>query len=248
MANNPQAAPPPSNLQNYPPAAGWQPPPGGYPSYDPRANPQSMPQPLAGVSPYAFPGWVNSLPTDILPMTGALYVGAPGAQVLLGRTVGGIDWDPGRAIEDVKYDGLRAGVRGLQWGTDFKSIIKTKLITFSGNSIPTYEPGVVSASGSGSVATYWQAFPASTLFSPGAYINDLSAIWKRTDGSLFRVRLHIAICMKYKLTSKDKMPVEVDTEFHGNVDPTVVNPATGVLYTTDDAPYILEALPSGATP
>lgn len=195
----------------------------------------------------AFPGWVATLPVDILPNSGAIYLGAPGSQILLGRTMGGINWDPGRGVDEIKFDGKRAGVRGMDWITDYKSVIKTKMLSYSAAVFTQLEPGIISASGSGSVLTYWTAATASTPFGVGSYLQDLSAVWRRADLSFFRVRLHWALVTKYTVNAKDKAPAEIDCEFEGRVDPTTINPATGALYTTDDAPYILEAIQAGGT-
>lgn len=195
----------------------------------------------------AFPGWSATLPTDILPNSGAIYLGANGSGLLLGRTVGGITFDPGRSVEPIKFDGLRAPVRGLHWITDYKAMIKTKLIQFSSTTFTDLEPGWASASGSAGVSTYYTLQQASTLFAPGSYLTDVRAIWKRSDGSYFQIRMHYALVEKYTLAAKDKNIAEIDAEFHGVVDPTQTNPATGTTYTTDDAPYMFESLYSNAT-
>lgn len=195
----------------------------------------------------AFPGYPTTFPTDILPNTGAIYIGANGTGNLLGRTRGGIKFDPKRNVEPIKFDGLRAPVRGLHWITDYASMITTKLLQFSSTVFTQLEPGILSASGTGIVSTYYTALGASVPFAAGSYLTDLRAIWKRSDNSFFQVRFHYALVTKYDLVSKDKDIVEVDTEFAAVIDPTQVNPATGVNYTTDDAPYILESIYSGST-
>jgi|SRR5581483_9578997 len=195
----------------------------------------------------AFPGYPTTLPTDILPNSGAIYLGANGSGVLLGRTRGGIKFDPKRAIEPIKFDGLRAPPRGLHWITDYASTIDTKLLQFSSAVYTQLEPGILSASGSGIVSTFYTALGASLPFAAGSYLTDLRAIWKRSSGAFFQVRMHFALCMKYDLVSKDKDVVEVDASFVGCIDPSQTNPATGVTYTTDDAPYVLEEIYAGST-
>lgn len=190
----------------------------------------------------AFPGWVSTLPQDILLDSGAIYLGANGSGALLGRTLGGITFDPGRTIKDVDFDGMRAPVKGLQRIVDYKSVIKTKLLSYNAPEFTTLEPGFASASGSGIVATYYTLYGASQYFTSGSYLSDVRAVWRRSDGSFFQVRFHIALAYKYTIVAKDKTAAEIDCEFHALVDPTTTNPATGTTYTTDDAPYLLEAI------
>lgn len=195
----------------------------------------------------AFPGWSPTLPQDILLDSGALYIGPIGSGVLLGRTMGGISWDPGRTIKDVDFDGMRAPVKGLQRITEYKSILKSKILQFNATEFTQLEPNFTSASGSGAVSTYYVPSIASAFYPAGGYLADVRAVWRRADNSFFQIRMHIALCYKYTIAAKDKTAAEVDVEFHGLIDPTAINPATGATYTTDDAPYILESLYAGST-
>jgi hypothetical protein len=195
----------------------------------------------------AFPGFPTTLANDVLLDAGALYMGAIGAGVLLGRTSGGLKFEPGRTIEDMNFDGKRAGIMGLQRITDYKSTISGKLLSYGISNTQIVEPGIVSASGSGAVSTVFSMQQASSWFAAGAYLTNVRAIFRRSDGTYVQIRFPYAICMKYSITTKDKLPAEIDFEFQALLNMSVVNPFNGNAATTDDAPYGIEYLLAGST-
>jgi len=195
----------------------------------------------------AFPGWVTTFATDIMLDSGALYVGANGSGVLLGRSLGGLSFDPGHTIESVEFDGARAWVKGLQHITDYKTSIKGKMLQFGAGTIVNVEPGLTSASGSGIVSTYYTPLGASQLFAATSYLANVRLVFRRADLSFLQFRLPVALCTKYNIITKDKKTAEIDVTFEACLDMTVNNPFTGVAATTDDPPYGIEAIYAGST-
>jgi hypothetical protein len=194
-----------------------------------------------------FPAWVATLPQDVLLDAGALYLGANGSGVRLGVTLGGITFDPGRTTEEMNFDGKRAGVMGLDRLTDYKTMIKGKLLSYGAANTVYVEPGITSASGSVGVSIVYTMQGASAFFAAGAYLTNLRAVFRRSDLSYVQIRIPVALCTKYTIVTKDKAPAEIDFEFHARLNMGVVNPFTGNAATTDDAPYGIEYLLSSAT-
>lgn len=195
----------------------------------------------------AFPGWLSTFPTDILLDSGALYLGANGSGVLLGRSRGGLTFDPGKITAHVDFDGKRADVMGLHHITSYEAMIKGKILNFGSSEYVNYEPGITSASGSGIVSTVYTMQEASELYVAGDYLSNVRLIFRRSDLSFWQVRFPYAICRKYSLVSKDKDAAEIDVEFAAVLNLTVTNPFTGNQYTTDDAPYGFEAIYANST-
>lgn len=195
----------------------------------------------------AYPGWNTTFPNDIILDSGALWVGANGSGSLLGRSRGGLTFDPGRQIEAISFDGMRAEIEGLHHITAYNTMIKGKMLSFGSNMLPVLEPGLQSASGSGIVSTVYSMQGASQLFPTSAYGTDIRLIYRRSDLSYVQARMHKWLCKKYTIVSKDKDAAEIEVEFHGLLDMSSVNPYTGAASTTDDAPYAIEYIYSGST-
>ena len=194
-----------------------------------------------------FPGWVNTFANDILLDSGALYMGAVGAGTLLGRSTGGLSFDPGHTVEHIEFDGKRADIVGLHHITDFKALIKGKLLQFGNTILPVLEPGLTSASGSGSVTMIYIPRTASQLFDVGSYVQNIRLIFRRQDLSYIQFRFAWGICQKYTVTTRDKRAAEIDVEFAAALNMSANNPFTNQQATTDDAPYGIELLAAGST-
>lgn len=201
----------------------------------------------------SFPPWDGNLPTDILVDVGALCIGANSVTPppLLGRTKGGLTFDPARDVKAEDFDGMRAVPVGMDRVTNYASTIKGKFLQVGHLTLSTIEPGLGSLSGSGQVATVYAPKTSSAFFVAGDYLTDLRLIYRRAPGAasaFFQIRFHKALVMKYNIVGKDKTALEVDCEFHARIDMTAANPFNSAVATLDDPPYLLEELYAGAFP
>lgn len=199
--------------------------------------------------PVAFPAYPSTFATDILPDTGALYIGANGSNPpRLGITKGGLAFDPGRKITHVMPDGFRSPVKLLSRNTDFLAKISGKFVSAGTGNFTVLEPGISSAAGSGNVALIFAMQQASLFYQPGSYVTNVRLIFMRTDNSFFQVRFPAAICEKYKVTTKDKDIAELDVEFTAVLDTTVAtDPFTGLAPNLNTPPYGFETMLSSIT-
>jgi len=198
----------------------------------------------------SYPGWDGNLPTDILPDTGALYVGANTLTPppLIGRSKGGLSFDRGVTVTHEEFDGMRSPVVGLSRITKYDAKIKGKLVQFGHTPLGLMEPGLQSVSGSGQVSLVYFAKPASQFYQPTDYGTDLRLTFRRPAGTFVQVRFHKFLCIKYAPAGKDKTLVEFDVEFDACLDMSAVNPFTGATATLDDCPYGIEEMLAGAFP
>lgn len=196
----------------------------------------------------AFPGYPPTFPQDILLDAGALYLGPNGSGACLGRTRGGLTFDPSRSLAHVGFDGERAPIVGLHHITSYQSSIKGRILQYNATQFTTLEPGVNSQSGStGGINMIYYMQQASVLLQAGAYVTNVRLIYRRQDLSFFQVRFPAAICDKYTVVSKDKDAAEIEVQFSACINMANVNPFTGALATTDDAPYGFEVFPNTIT-
>lgn len=198
----------------------------------------------------SYPGWDGNLPTDILPDTGALYLGANTLTPppLIGRSKGGLKFQRGAQMVHEEFDGMRSPIVGLTRIVKYDSKISGKLIQFGHTPLGIMEPGLTSLSGSGQVSTIYVPKPASQYFAAGDYGTDLRLVFRRPAGTFVQVRFHKFICEKYDPSSRDKQSVEFDVEFTACIDMSAANPFTTNTATTDDAPYGIEELYAPAFP
>jgi hypothetical protein len=194
--------------------------------------------------PIIWPPYPSTFQTDVLPDTGVLGLGANGSFAPLAMTLDGFKFERGIEYTDTTFDLMRARVKGLQRITKFDSMLSGKIRQFNDAQIPYLEPGAASASGTGIVATYWAMQAAGAYLAAGSYGADLRFVVKRAPNvaaqGWFQYRFHVWLCTKYDVTWKDKTGAEIDCTFLAMIDPTTTNPATGVNYTINDCPYIIE--------
>lgn len=158
--------------------------------------------------------YVPSLPNDTLLDQGVLYVNG----VAFGATVGGTSFDPGRVVTQLEFDGNRADIAGLDRITDWKSVIKGKILPFNTGSLVQIEPGssnnFVASSGSLTPAT------ASAFFSSNQYLNNVRLSAPRGNGTWAHIMFPMALVGEYKLGLADKKGGEIDVTFTAKLNPT----------------------------
>ncbi|HWW84160.1 MAG TPA: hypothetical protein VNZ26_11185 [Vicinamibacterales bacterium] len=182
---------------------------------------------------------------DILPDSAFLMYGTiagPGSTPL-GATRGGVKFSPDKKYRNA-LENVDGGRSKLYQGDRIISVdckISCKLLQFGASTIQVVEPGIISSSGNGNVSIIYTPQPGSAFLTANAYLNNLRAIWLRTNGTFFQGRMPRALCTKYDAVSKDKDESEFDAEFEGRLDLTVVG------NTTDSPIYFYEQLIAGLT-
>lgn len=163
-------------------------------------------------------GYTATTLEDILKDAGILYVDidgvGAGGPVLLGASVDGFTFDPGKELREVQFDGKRAPVVGTHEIAGYQSIVSGTMLEFSDAQIPVYENGATKAAGPPIVFT---PKPAGALFAPGDYVKDLWLFLQRGSAGYIKIAMANALCRKYTMVSKDKEEVKVSVEFLGCV-------------------------------
>lgn len=185
-------------------------------------------------------GYLSTLPSDVLLDTGVLYVGS----TPVGSSKGPPKWDPGRAFDNVDFDGKHAPIKGLDRLFHGEPKISGTLIEFgdsgSGNQIPKLEPGSSSATTGVTPNTLTTITPkvGGGFLASGDYQANVRLIFERgiTAGAGVKkyaaILLPVAFVQKYDLQGSDKKNAVINYELVGRKDM-----ASG---TTADAAYVIE--------
>lgn len=121
-------------------------------------------------------GYDGTLPSDALLDSGVLFVGS----TAIGVSRGGLNFDPGRQIRNIPFDGKRSDVKGLDRVTGWDAKISGTLLEFAATDIARLEPGSTSAVVGGTTTITPKT--AGTLFASGDYLTDVHLIFERAGG------------------------------------------------------------------
>lgn len=174
-------------------------------------------------------GFTDTTPEDMLVDAGVIYVddpANPGTPLLLGASVDGFTWDPGKEFRETEFDGRRSPVVGGHRITGYQSVISGTMLEFSDAQIPIYEPGAVQTAGPPILFTPKEA---GAFFAEGDYIANLWLFLQRGVAGYEKIALAHAICRKYQIVSKDKDECKVQVEFLGCVLPANLGAAPYVI-------------------
>lgn len=173
-------------------------------------------------------------PTDIMLDGGLLYAGS----TPVGVTRGGTAFDPGKKIEQIAFDGQRAGIAGMDRVVDYTPTIKAKILAFGTGSIPQYDAAgtntfTTSSLGNGISNGTYTPVSASAYFTVGQYVTGLRLIAPRGAGGYAEINFPLALCTSYKVAFSDTKEAEIDATFEARLQ------MTGSV-TTDTAPYFIK--------
>jgi hypothetical protein len=162
-------------------------------------------------------GFTDTTPEDVLVDAGLIYVGTPGDEgtpMLLGASVDGFTFDPGKEFREMEFDGKRSPVVGGHRVTGYQSVISGTMLEFSDGQIPVYEPGAVVTAGPPILVT---PKDAGGFFVEEDYVQNLWLFLQRGVSGYEKIAFDWALVRKYTLVSKDKDEVKVAVEFLGCV-------------------------------
>ncbi len=174
-------------------------------------------------------GYTDTTKEDMLVDAGILYVddpAVPGTPMLLGASVEGFTFDPGKEFRETEFDGRRSPVVGGHRLTGYQSLISGTMLEFSDAQIPIYEAGAIKDVGP--PIKFTPKAPGA-FFAEGDYVANLWLFLQRGTSGYEKIAFGHAICRKYTLVSKDKDEVKVAVEFLGCVLPANLG----------DAPYVI---------
>jgi hypothetical protein len=179
--------------------------------------------------------FTQNLPNDILLDSGLLRI----TEVPFGISRGGLNFDPGKKMEQMKFDGQRSALAGFDRVIEFAPKITGKFIPFGTGSIPQLDAagiGSFTASGAGSKSSgsYTPVSGSSYLsIAAGQYLTGLTLTFPRGAGGYASVVFPMALCTSYKIAGKDQSEAEIDATFEARLQ------LTGSV-STDQAPYYIE--------
>jgi hypothetical protein len=158
-------------------------------------------------------GRTANLPKDAVINAGVIMRGTP--PELIGTTVGGYKFDPGKEIRHLPYDGNQTDVVGGHRIVKYKStlsfVIQELGDSTTGDQFAMLEPGSVESdtghqsTAKGRIRTITPK-SGGVLFSVGDYLTDVIAIGELAGGGIYqyeRVRFPYALCTKYDVQTAD---------------------------------------------
>jgi hypothetical protein len=188
--------------------------------------------------PQVLSSWNGQIPTDVLLDSGIFLIGAsPG--VAFSAQEGGLKWDPGKALHEITFDGLRAPIAGLDRTTGWKAKLTMTLLEIPLAAWSQLEPGSVLATVAGGPSGASQVWPkpAGVLYAAGDYIANARIAWQRTDGTYFQIRMPKALVGKWDIAGTDKAEgkwaIEVEPRLDMSVSGQLINnpPFVGEYFT-----------------
>jgi hypothetical protein len=166
-------------------------------------------------------GYTSTMPNELLENPALIYIGS----TPLGATKGGISWDPEMKMGDIKFDGSRGPVKGLQriesrGGKVSGSLLQIASLAQTLN----LEPGGVTATSTATgITSTLTPKGAGILFTTGDYLVDFRAMWEtgQGPGHYFSIYIPVAYCMKYSIKGGAIDEAEVPFDFQDVLDMSV---------------------------
>lgn len=162
-------------------------------------------------------GFTDTTAEDVLTDAGILVVGTPGDEgtpMLLGASVDGFTWDPGKQLREMNFDGKRSPVVKGHRITGYQSVVSGAMLEFGDAQIPVFEAGATRTAGPPILYT---PKDAGAFFAEDDYVQNLWLFLERGVAGYLKVAYDWALVRKYTLVSKDNDEVKVATEFLGCV-------------------------------
>lgn len=177
---------------------------------------------------------VANLPSDVIVGQGALFHDYLSH---FGTNRGGLRFNANTERENLPYDGKKAPVAELDWDRFTDPKITGTFLQFISR-IGTFEPGSVSAAGSGNVTTIYTPKVSGELYEAGDYITQLCWTMPRLSGGFFRYRFPSAIVETYDIVQDDRNALLINATFGARL------PLADAAATPGKKPYVMEVLSS----
>lgn len=166
-----------------------------------------------------WPGYKK--PEEYIVDVGVITVG--GIAEAWGATVGGLQFDPGKDVRNVPFDGKSSEIVGLHRTIKYDAKLSGKVKRGGPSLILDLEPGSSSDGSSGSDGNVVTLLDARTPWEEGDYLADVYYVGRQEDESIMYVHMPFAFVSKYKLATKDNDEGEWDIEIMPALGPDETN-------------------------
>ena len=156
-------------------------------------------------------GYSADLPADCLLDSGVLYIGSN----IVGVSRGGLQFDPGKTYSQIKFDGQRSPIKGLDRVASYDAKISGTLLEFGTEERPWLEPGSTNDSGTPTDTTTMKA--AGVILASGDYQANVRLVFERGGGKYAAVLFPYALCSQYTLKGNDGDAAEIAVTFEARL-------------------------------
>lgn len=147
----------------------------------------------------AWPGYTK--PDKFVVDVGVITVG--GVAEAWGATEGGLNWDPGKKVRHVTFDGMSSEIEGMHRTIAYDAKLSGK-IKRGGAVLLDFEPGSESdGSSGGSSGNTISLLDVRTPWEAGMYLEDVHYLGRQQDGNIYLINIPRAYVKSYKLATKD---------------------------------------------
>jgi len=155
-----------------------------------------------------WPGYPK--PEDFIVDVGVITVG--GVAAAWSATVDGLQFDPGKEVRMVEFDGKSSDIEGMHRTIRYKAKLSGKIKRNGPDMMLDFEPGSESDGSSGSNGNTITLLDARSPWQAGDYLTDVYYIGRQQDLVMFRVYMPRAVVVSYKLATKDNDEATWDVE------------------------------------
>ena len=148
------------------------------------------------------------VPDDDIVDVGVISVG--GVAEAWGATIDGLQWDPGKEVRHVTYDGNSFKHANLLRTVRYDAKLSGKVKRGGPEFMLDLEPGSESDGSSGSDGNVITLLAARTPWTEEMLLEDVYYIGRQQDGVVFRVHMPLAYIESYKMVTKDNDEAQWD--------------------------------------
>jgi hypothetical protein len=167
-----------------------------------------------------------TMPADILIDSAVLKVsrGQVPTSTPIGASRGGLQFNPGREMRSVEYDGRRAMKMGLDRVVSWAPQISGNLLQANAENIKALEPGntsvITAGAGEADDVQKITPKPANAMLAEGEYLKDVRLEYRRGNGGTFAVCFPYGLVTQWQLAGQDNNEAEfsVTIEARGDAD------------------------------
>lgn len=146
-----------------------------------------------------WPGYRK--PEDFLTDVGVIAIG--GSTEAWGATVDGIQFDPGKEVRTVEFDGRSSEQEGQQRTIRYNAKLTGKVKRGGASTILAFEPGSSASDGSDSNGNEVTLLDARSPWQTGMYLENVNYIGRQSNLEVMHVFFERAYVKTYKLVTKD---------------------------------------------
>ena len=146
-----------------------------------------------------WPGYKQ--PEDFVTDVGIIAIG--GSTEAWGATVDGLNFDPGREVRIVEFDGRSSEQEGQHRTIRYNAKLTGKIKRGGASTILAFELGSTASDGSDSNGNEVTLLDARTTWQPGQYLENINYIGRQSNEEVMHVFMERGYVKTYKLATKD---------------------------------------------